>query len=154
MGKRDKPTNHTSTNSIDNKPQYCTSQTKSNKVMKTITPFLLSLIITFGFISCGSDDDTPDIDKTKKVTIEIDCSDNVLINHVVIHSDGELQTFSSLSVKTWSKEITYKGVAAVAVSASPTDKQPGTLRTRLIQDGKVVKESKAEGDYLSCNVTY
>lgn len=109
-----------------------------------------------GFISCGDDDNNePDLDKTKKVTIEIEASENAIIDHVAIaYTEGKTETFTSLSVKKWTKEITYKGIAAVAVSGSTTDNQSGILQIRMIENGKVVKESAGEGTILTCNVSY
>lgn len=123
--------------------------------MKKLIPFFLSFFFILGMVSCGDDDDTPDLDKTKKITIEIEASDNAQIDHVAIsYSEGKTDTFTNLSVKKWTKEITYKGIAAVAAGGSTTGNQSGTIQIRMIENGKVVKESSAEGTILTCSVSY
>lgn len=124
--------------------------------MKKFIPAILSLLLIIGLAACGDDDDDKvDMGKTKTVTIEVDGSENLVISHVVIaNGEGETESFTSLNVNEWSKQITYKGIGAVAASGTTSDGQPGTMFLRIVENGTVVKESKATGNILTANATY
>lgn len=125
---------------------------------KTIFLFF-GIAILLSVISCGKNEDSgmPGF-KERKITVKVAGSDNLLIENVVVvtvdnNGSASTHTFDDLNVKSWSKDFVFTGVISAAVSATTANEQSGTMNAQLIENGKVIKESKSEGKFLSATVS-
>lgn len=125
--------------------------------MKNLLIALFSLILSVGISSCKKDE--PGIGSTKTVTVKVTGSANLQIQDIIIvrvglsGQEGDTQTHSDLNASEWEKEITYDHSISVSVNGTTKDEEKGTMKVQLIdKNGKVLKESQAEGKLLVATV--
>lgn len=115
---------------------------------------LVCAIVSMGIYSCSSDDSSSD-SKQGAYEIVAKTSDNAILNNIVVVEGGTTETIADLGKKEWSKSFNGKQVVAVSVTGETIDHEDktGVLTLEIIQDGKVIKTSKANGNILVASIS-
>lgn len=123
------------------------------KNLKTLS--LLLLALTFVFSSCSKDDDDTPNTASKKVQYKLIGSTGVNIS-VIVYYDGDSPVSKTGNFgNEWTSDanISSKTPAISANAIGPNDNS--TLKSQIIVDGKVVKESAVStGKVLTTNISY
>ncbi|MBB1148837.1 MULTISPECIES: hypothetical protein [unclassified Myroides] len=114
---------------------------------------LVCAMVSMGLFSCSSDDNTS---SNAAYEVVAKTSDNaVLRNIVVVEGDGTTESIADLGKKEWSKSFAGNKIVAVSVTAQTIDSEDnnGELTLEVVQGGKVIKTSKANGSVLVANIS-
>ena len=107
--------------------------------------------------SCSKDDSAKPASRTHKLVFKAEASAGCNITNAAYGTDDNITDKSSLSGTTWqSEEITTSSevqAATISVGALGVNTS-STLTVQIYIDGKLKKEGKSTGEYLSAGATY
>ena len=125
--------------------------------MKKYFSLILCSLFFMSLISCSDDNGGNGGGNvgTQTVTVKITGSANLVITSVVVTTGtGEMKTYADLSVNSWSKDISYEKMIAVAAGGSTSDEADGYMKVQILKGSTVLKESTSEGKTLVTTAAY